>query len=319
MSIATYIKEIGRGREGARSLSAEQSHDLMGQVLDGRVSDLELGAFALAMRIKGESIDELSGFLRAVHERSLKLSPAKPLVILPSYNGARKLPNLTALLALLLAQNDIPVLVHGPSKDPSRVTTAAVFHDLGLPTALDAADVPHAWARREPVFMATETLCPALARLLDVRWVIGLRNAGHTVAKLLDPTAGSQSFRVVNHTHPEYGEVLTAFLQREHAHAMLLRGTEGEPVADPRRTPVMDAFAHGDSWRVQEAQSGPLAQVPDLPAPDAASTAHWTQAVLDGQQPVPAPIALQVSHLVRLAQAVNAAKPSHSNHFTNTP
>ena len=51
MAIASYIKEIGRGKEGARSLSEEQAHDLMSQVLDRSVTDLEIGAFALAMRI----------------------------------------------------------------------------------------------------------------------------------------------------------------------------------------------------------------------------------------------------------------------------
>ena len=65
MSIATYIKEIGRGKEGARTLTQEQAHDLMSQVLDGRVTDLEIGAFAIAMRIKGETTDELAGFLQA--------------------------------------------------------------------------------------------------------------------------------------------------------------------------------------------------------------------------------------------------------------
>ncbi len=296
MSIATYIKEIGRGKEGARSLNSEQAHDLMSQVLDGRVSDLELGAFALAMRIKGESIDELSGFLNAVRQRSLTFSAAAPVVILPSYNGARKLPNLTALLALLLAQNDIPVLVHGPAKDPSRVTTASVFHDLGLPTALDAADMSHAWARREPVFIATENLCPPLSRLLDVRWVIGLRNSGHTVAKLLDPASGGQSFRIVNHTHPEYGEVLTGFLQREQANAMLLRGTEGEPVADPRRLPRLDVLLQGQLRPELSvaAQEGVLTELPVLPRNiDAATTAVYIQSVISGEKPAPGPLARQ--------------------------
>ncbi|MCC0443005.1 glycosyl transferase, partial [Pseudomonas aeruginosa] len=66
-SISHYIKEIGRGSAGARSLSIEQAQDLMGLVLDGQVSDLEVGAFAIAMRMKGETLDELCGFLAAVH------------------------------------------------------------------------------------------------------------------------------------------------------------------------------------------------------------------------------------------------------------
>ena len=52
MGISAYIKEIGRGKDGARALTREHAADLMGQVLDGQVSDLEIGAFCLAMRIK---------------------------------------------------------------------------------------------------------------------------------------------------------------------------------------------------------------------------------------------------------------------------
>jgi anthranilate phosphoribosyltransferase len=311
MSIAPYIKEIGRGKEGARSLTSEQAHDLMSQVLDGRVTDLEIGAFAMAMRIKGESAEELSGFLGAVHERCLPISPAGPAVILPSYNGARKLPNLTALLALLLAQDGTPVLVHGPAHDPGRVTTASIFHDLGLPTARDAQDVRHAWSRREPVFMATETLCPPLARLLDVRWTIGLRNPGHTVAKLLDPTVGARGLRVVNHTHPEYGAALAAFLQRSCANAMLLRGTEGEPVADSRRLPRLDVFLHGElrADLSAAAQEGVLTELPVLPRSiDAATTAVYIQSVVSGEKPAPGPLIRQVD-CIRGALETLAGEP----------
>ena len=178
MSIAHYIREIGRGKEGARSLDHAQAHDLMSQVLDGKVSDLEVGAFAIGMRVKGETVDELAGFLQAVTERCVPLNVAGPTVVLPSYNGARKLPNLTALLALLLAQEGVRVLVHGPASDPGRVTTAEIFASLGLPFARDAGDVDNAWSRREPVFMHTEALCPPLARLLEVRRVIGSAQFG---------------------------------------------------------------------------------------------------------------------------------------------
>eukprot|EP01041_Mallomonas_annulata_P011125 gene11125-23254_t len=49
MAIGNYIKEIGRGKDGARALTREQADDLFGQVLDGSVTDLEVGAFCLAM------------------------------------------------------------------------------------------------------------------------------------------------------------------------------------------------------------------------------------------------------------------------------
>ena len=309
MSIASYIKEIGRGKEGARGLDQAQAYDLMSQVLDGRVTDLELGAFAIAMRIKGESTPELTGFLEAVRERCLPVRPLRSAVVLPSYNGARKLPNLTPLLALLLAQEGVPVLVHGPLLDPARVTTAEIFRDLGLALARDTSDVENAWSRHAPAFINTELLCPPLARLLEVRRVIGLRNSGHTVAKLLDPCRAAQasSFRVVNHTHPEYAATLAGFAAHTRANLMLMRGTEGEPVADPRRLPQLDVFIGGRlrPELSRAAQVGVLTELPVLPRScDAATTAVYIQSVVSGEKPAPAPLLQQVDALLNALAAL---------------
>lgn len=315
MTIAGYIKEIGRGKEGARSLSGAQAHELMGQVLDGTVSDLELGAFAIAMRIKGESIAELGGFLRAAHERCIAIAPERPTIVLPSYNGARKLPNLTPLLALLLSQEGAKVLVHGPMADPGRVTTAEIFRVLGLPFAASAEEIDNGWARREPVFIATEDLCPPLARLLAVRRVIGLRNSGHTIAKLLAPCTAGACLRVVNYTHPEYATLLSGFLAHIQGSAVLLRGTEGEPVADPRRAPRFDCFIEGlhrpDLSRA--AHEGVLTELPVLPRGiDATTTAVYIQSVVSGEKPAPAPLLQQVDCLMAALAAIRATPTAQS-------
>jgi anthranilate phosphoribosyltransferase len=312
MAIASYIREIGRGKDGARSLSEAQAHDLMSQVLDGGVSDLEIGAFALAMRIKGESIHELAGFLAATHERCIAIRPSAATIVLPSYNGARRLPNLTPLLALLLAQEGAQVLVHGPLVDPGRVCTAEIFRDLGLPFASNADEIDNAWARREPVFMATADLCPSLARLLDVRRVVGLRNSGHTVAKVLAPCVGQASLRVVNYTHPEYATLLGQFFAHTRGDAVLLRGTEGEPVSDPRRAPRLDVFIKGQlrADLARPAHEGVLTELPVLPRGiDAATTAIYIQSVVSGEKPAPAPLTQQVECLMHALAAIDVDAP----------
>jgi anthranilate phosphoribosyltransferase len=302
MSISQYLKEIGRGREGARSLTSAQALDLMTQILDGEVSDLELGGFALAMRMKGESVDELIGFLDAAQQHCIPLPSERKVVVLPSYNGARRLPNLTPLLAMRLAQEGAAVLVHGPMIDPKRVTTAEIFHDLGLPIVRDAADLDAAWTRHEPAFMPIDALCPPLALLLEVRWTVGVRNSGHTVAKMLNPMRGTRALRVMNYTHPEFGELMASYAQKSAADVMLLRGTEGEPVADPRRLPRMEVCLGGQSRAALScsAQEGVLTEMPLLPRThDAATTALYVQGVVSGEKPAPAPLERQVSLLLR--------------------
>jgi len=319
MSITAYLKEIGRGKDGARSLSAAQAQDLLRQVYAGEVSEVQLGAFVIAMRIKGESPAELAGFLAATQAciapeiaQAVRRSE-RPVVWLPSYNGARKLPNLTPLLAALLARQGLAVIVHGPSFDPLRVTSHAVFGALGWPVveaAADASTINRVWAEQCPVFVTTAALCPPLARLLDVRWQVGLRNPGHTVAKLLALAPPQPSLRVVNHTHPEYGESLAQFLADTKADALLLRGTEGEPVADARRTPRMTAIVAGQPVEslCVPAQDGVLARMPHLPAAiDAASTAAFIDAALVEPSLVPLPLRTQACAIAALS--LHVAQP----------
>ena len=131
----TLIREIGRGAHGARDLGEEDAYRMFAAMLDGAVSELELGGIMIALRIKGESVDELRGFQRAAAERMQHLvAPAgapRP-VVLPSYNGARRQPNLLPLLALLLARAGCPVLIHGVLDDFGRVTSTAILHELGI-------------------------------------------------------------------------------------------------------------------------------------------------------------------------------------------
>lgn len=308
-SIRHYIKEIGRGSAGARSLSIEQAQDLMGLVLDGQVTDLEIGAFAIAMRMKGETLDELLGFLAAVQARCQPIVADRPVVVLPTYNGARRLPNLTPLLAMRLAQEGVPVLMHGPRHDPQRVSTADVLHDLGLPIAHSVDEVEQAWARREPAFLCIDALCPPLARLLDVRWTIGLRNSGHTVAKLLDPVQGAPALRLASYTHPEFGELMGQFARQAGAHMLLLRGTEGEAVADPRRQPRIEGWIAGQPRPELScpAQEGVLATMPLLPRThDAATTALYIQAVMSGEKPAPDPLENQVALVLKSLSALGS-------------
>jgi anthranilate phosphoribosyltransferase len=306
MGIARYIRDIGRGRDGARSLGIDDAHDLMSQVLDGTVTDLEIGAFAIAMRIKGESVGELTGFLRAADARCIDLRADGPALVLPSYNGSRRIPNLTALLAMLLAERGARVLVHGVGHDETRVTTAEVFHDLGLTCAKSSREVEDAWSRREPAFIPIEALCPPLARLLDVRKTIGLRNAGHTVAKLLAACQGEPVLRIVNFTHPEYGTRLAEFIGATGADAALMRGTEGEPVADARRLQKIDIHL-GGVHRPElslPGQAGVVTELPLLPrTSDAPTTASYVQAVLSGATPAPPNIVAQVDCLMRALDA----------------
>ena len=304
MKYAPAIKEIGRGAKGAKPLSAAQAETLFGDILDGEVPELELGAIVLSLRIKSESVDELIGFKRALDARlpQLHVPPGPRCVILPSYNGARRQPNLMPLVALLLARRGVPVLIQGRHDFDTRVNPFDLLAALDIGENPDLAAANAALAAGRPACVQLATLLPGLDRLLSLRPRLGVRNSGHTMAKLIDPARGA-SVRVVAVTHPEYIARMDEFLCADGACAMLMRGTEGEAYANPRRRPAMKFYADGALAFTVEAQGGgapPNADVPDQPGVD--DNAVLIRAMLDGSVPVPPPIRDQVDALARHAR-----------------
>jgi anthranilate phosphoribosyltransferase len=315
LAAARFIKEIGRGKDGARSLSREDAQMLYTAMLERRVSDLELGAILLAMRVKGESVDEISGFLRAAEASFTALSAPvceyAPVVI-PTYNGSRRVANLTPLLALLLAREGVPVLVHGVTQDLGRITTYEIFQaltgELKNAPARNAADAMACFNARQPAFMAIDDLAPKMAQLLAMRRILGVRNSTHTLVKIIQPFA-LPALRLTSYTHPEYFAMLGAYFRSEPARgdAFLMRGTEGETVANARRAQQIDWFHQGVHTQLVEKQAV-VEELPALPEQnDAAATASWIQAVLRGEIAVPQPIADQVRHCLTVSRALNAA------------
>lgn len=316
---APFIKEIGRGKKGARSIARDDAYQLYAAMLDGRVSDLEMGGLMLAMRIKGESVDEIAGFLDAAEQSFDKLTaPAGEYapVVIPSYNGSRHMANLTPLLALLLARQGVPVLVHGVTADPGRVTTAEIFQELGLPFAHSMQEAQAGFERREPVFMPIETLAPRMARLLALRSILGVRNSTHTLVKIMQPFAGP-ALRLTSYTHPEYLEMLTSYFTTAapvaRGDAFLMRGTEGETVANAKRAQQISWF-HDHQCTVLVQKQEAVDELPPLPPQrDAATTAQWIKAALNDAQPVPIPIAEQVEHCLHITRCLYAKQVSHEH------
>lgn len=309
---APYIKTIGRGARGARGLDRDAAHTLYGAILDGRVSDLELGAVLLAYRIKSESAEEIAGMLSAAqaHVHPLNVPSGGHAVTLASYNGARKVPNLLPLLALALAREGVTVLVHGVRSAPGRVSSAEVFSALGVPIC---EAVPQAQARLdagEVAFLPIDVLSPALARQIGLMVPLGVRNSGHTIAKLVEPFS-RPSLRLVNYTHEAYFDVLAEyFSDPRHAPGpgvLMGRGTEGEAVADTGLARAATWFHEGQREDVLAA--GDATRAPSSAGTDtsACATAQYTRAVLAGELPMPTPIADQIACIVRIARDTSSA------------
>ena len=285
MNFTPIIKEVGRGAKGARGLDSATAQEAFVALLNGEVSDVQLGAWWLAMRIKGETPDELAAFVEAMQfTLAFRIKSARPVVVLPCFNGARQLANLTPLLAWALAQRGVCVLLHGVRQDATRVTTYELFEALNFPITDAATATETALVQHNMAFTALDALHPKLAALIANRWRIGVRSTPHTVAKLLQPIDG-QAVRVIALTHGDYIERMGAYIASlSDAKAVVFRGCEGEPVLHPKRAVPVQIFQNDAS--VMHDWPGVAAH--DLPNTcDIATTVAYIESVMQGARPMP--------------------------------
>lgn len=283
-------------------------------MLDGGIPDFELGALLMALRAKGEAVEEIEGAAEALASRTSRINIEwnRPPVIIPSYGGAKTFANLTPLLALLLRRFEIPVLIHGELDGHGRVATAYILRELGILPAPSMRRAEAALARDGIAFIPVGVLSPGLAQLLSLRNRLGLRHLAHQVAKLLMPVSDTRALTVISANRAASLENFRLVCERQRVRALILAGTEGEPFADPRRRPQID-LVHEGTLQTLFAEEATAFYPPFLlpPGPDAVGTAKWIEGVLAGVSPLPVPLVNQLAcclYGVGYADDMNQAK-----------
>jgi anthranilate phosphoribosyltransferase len=203
---------------------------------------------------------------------------------------------MTPLLGRWLADLGYLVLIHGTHEDPLRTSSEQVFNTLGWTVATAQDNLQTLLQQQQLVYCPLEVICPPLNQLLAVRQIIGVRNSGHILAKLINPVQ-SQSFQICNYTHPAYPLLLEDFFKLHPANVVSMRGHEGEPVASPRRLPELNI-------RLPQAARAWIteAEFDETPAEyargiDAHATATLYKEILSGASPAPQTLRRQVHAL----------------------
>jgi anthranilate phosphoribosyltransferase len=298
MSYAGVIREVVRREPGTRDLGVDDARRLFGAMLDGGVPEFEVGALLVGLAIRGESPHEMLGFYHALCERLHRMTApdgdVRP-VVLPAYGGARNQPNLTPLIALLLQRVGVPVVMHGTLEGVGCVATAYVMRELGVLPSATLAQAQCALDRDKIAFVPTAVLAPGLSTLLSLRARLGTRTTPHIVAKLIDPFGGA-GLRVVCSMHDDFLANLHQLLLATGERTLLMRGTEGEPFADPHKRPRIELFDDGRATVLFEQESASMDGLAGLrPPTDARGTAAYIRKMLDGHAPMPLPIINQLA------------------------
>lgn len=243
---AQYVRILGKGKTGTRSLSADEAEAAMGMILRGEVEDEQLGAFMMLLRVKEESQEELCGFVRAVRE-SIGQPNVQVDLDWASYAGKRRQQPWYLLAALCLAQAGYRVLMHGAGGHThGRVYSEEALDFLGLPVVHNWEDANTALDQTNFAFIPLSAFCPPLQRVIALRNHFGLRSPVHTLSRLINPCGASHSLQSI--FHPAYGESHQQAAQLlGQQHAAVFKGEAGEAERKPEAKTLVRSLRDGEA------------------------------------------------------------------------
>ena len=185
---APYVRILGKGKKGSRSLTREEARHALGMILTGQVEPVQLGAFLMLIRVKEETPDELAGFVEAVKDH---LSPPDTLQVdidWSSYAGKRRHAPWFLFSILLLAQAGLRTFIHGAEGHTAeRLYLSDAMAELGLNPAADWPQAEQQLSTQGFSYLPLRHFSPGLAEMIDLRPTLGLRSPVHSLARLINP------------------------------------------------------------------------------------------------------------------------------------
>ena len=195
------------------TLSMDEARLAMGSVMDGEATQAQLAALLVALRMRGETVDELTGFAAAMRERVLRVDAPDGIVDTCGTGGDRSGTfNISTAAALVVAAAGVPVAKHGNRAMTSRSGSADVLEALGVRTDHDADSAGVALRERGFAFLFAPTFHPAMRHAGPTRREIGVRTAFNLLGPLTNP-AGARR-QVVGVGDPAAAPRLAEVLQR---------------------------------------------------------------------------------------------------------
>ena len=242
MDIPSLLKRISRGKHGSEHLHFDEAEALFSELLKPEADPLQLGAFLIAQRMKGESAEELAGFVQAsrahISHFGDVVAPAGA-VDLPCYAGKRRAAPIHLLAALKVRDAGTPVVVHGVKSIEGRVSAWDVLEQSGVKQATTLLEAEQMLAHEGVVYLDLEQLCPDLNRVYNLRDRLGVRTFANTVARLLNPMQCEGQLNGFFHA-PYADHMAKANVLLGQKRSLIFMGAEGEPELYADRQKLMN-------------------------------------------------------------------------------
>lgn len=189
-SVAQAIARVAAGD----SLTETAANRVMGQIMDGEATSAQISALVVGMRMKGETVDEIVGFARAMRERATPVHPLVRGYIDTCGTGGDGLHtfNVSTTTAFVVAGAGVPVAKHGNRAVSSAAGSADVLEALGVNLSLTPAEVARCVDEAGVGFLFAQSLHASMRHAGPARREIGIRTVFNILGPLTNPAGAAR-------------------------------------------------------------------------------------------------------------------------------
>ena len=268
------------------ALSADESAAAMRSIMEGEATPGQIGAFLMALRTKGETVDEMEGLARTMLEFASPVAAPEPVIDTCGTGGDRSGTfNISTVAAIVVAGAGVRVAKHGNRAASSHCGSADLLESLGVTIDLDAAGVERCLAEVGVAFMFAPRFHPAFGHAGPVRRELRVPTAFNFIGPLSNPARPYA--QVVGVSDERMLPLMAEVLARRGVRAKLFRGEDG---LDELTTTGISAVYDVKNGAVREthldpdAVGLPRARPEDLLGGDAEASAAIARAIIEGER-----------------------------------
>ena len=242
------IKEAIETLVLGNSLTMEEAASVMEEIMEGKVTPAQLGAFITALRIKGETADEITGLARVMRAKAIPVPIAEPVIDVVGTGGDNlNTFNISTAAAFVAAGAGLKVAKHNNRAMSSQCGSADVVEALGVRIDLNAEQVQRCVQEVGIGFMFAPAFHPAMKYAAAPRHEIGIRTVFNILGPLTNPARAE--YQVLGVPNEELGEKIACALHRLGTkHSLVVHGVDGmDEISISGRSLIWDVTEYGVS------------------------------------------------------------------------
>jgi anthranilate phosphoribosyltransferase len=267
-------------------LTAEQTAWAMGEILEGEATPSQVAGFAVALRAKGETSEELTGLVSAMYDRATPIAISGRLLDIVGTGGDRSMSvNISTMSAIVAAGAGAKVVKHGNRSASSTSGSADVLEALGIRLDLSVDRVAALAEEAGITFLFSAVFHPAMRHAAITRRELGIGTTFNFLGPLSNPARAAAS--AIGCADPRMAPVMAGVFAQRGSDAWVFRGDDGLDELTTTTTSSLWAVEDGaiSTHTVDPARFGiPLASAEDLRGGDAAHNADVVRRLLAGEK-----------------------------------